>query len=102
MALQTLTDIQIALKVLSGGDQKEHPIDRHYDGLNCTLTPLDHEDEAFRMVVKYVHQTHARTHSQYKLEVKEVFQVARHGEAEAFKDVGSRYLAIHIVHSSIG
>ncbi len=75
--------------MLSGGDQKDHPIDRHYQGLNCPLTPLDAEDDEFRMVVKYVQQTHAKTHSQYRLEVNEVFRVARQVEAD-FKDVGNR------------
>ena len=77
--------------MLSGGDKKENPLDRHYQGLNCTLAPVDHEDEAFRMVEKYVKQTHAKTHNQYQLEVKEVFGIERHGEAQDFKDVGNRY-----------
>ena len=88
--MQTLSDIQVALKVLSEGDSKDNPIDRHYHGLNCALTPVDHEDEVFAMVVKYVRHTHAKTHSQYQLEVKEVFRVERKGEAENFKDVGNR------------
>lgn len=89
--LQTLSDIQVALKVLSEGNKEESPIDRHYHGLNCTLTPVDHEEEIFGMVEKYVRQTHAKTHSQYNLEVQEVFQVERLSEKRSFKDVGNRY-----------
>lgn len=88
--LQTLSDIQIALKVLSGGDKQDSLIDRHYQGLNCTLNPLDHEEEEFVLVDRYVRQTHAKTHSQYRLQVEEVFQVDRQGEREAFQDVGNR------------
>lgn len=88
--------------MLSGGDKKESPIDRHYHGLNCTLTPVDHEDEEFGLVEKYVHQTHAKTHSQYRLEVKELFQVQRQGEAETFKDVGNRYVNVHLtLHAAV-
>jgi poly [ADP-ribose] polymerase len=77
--------------VISGGDaKKENPIDHHYRGLNCTLTSVDHEDVAFGIVDKYVQQTHAKTHSQYRLEVQEVFRVARQGEEDNFKDVGNR------------
>ena len=35
-------------------------------------------------------QTHARTHNQYRMEVSEVFEVEREGEAENFMDVGNR------------
>ena len=89
--MQTLSDIQIALKVIGGGDKGENPIDHHYHGLNCTLTPVDHEDVVFELVEKYVRQTHAKYHSGYQLKVQEVFEVARQGEAENFKDMGNRY-----------
>lgn len=81
--------------MLDKGDKKEHHIDRHYHGLNCTLTPVDHEDEVFSMIEKYVRQTHAKTHSQYRLEVSEVFEVERQGEEQNFKDVGNRYIRIY-------
>lgn len=84
----------MALKVLSGGDKKQNPIDRHYHELNCTLTPVDHEDDVFGLVEKYVRQTHAKTHSQYRLEVREVFKVERQGETQNFKDVGNRWIFI--------
>ena len=40
------------------------------------------------MVIKYVRQTHAKTHSQYRMEVTDVFAMERSGEKEAFNDVG--------------
>ena len=85
-----MSDIQIALKVLQEGDRREHPMDRHYHSLNCTLSPVDHEDAVFSMVTKYVKNTHARTHNQYQLEVVEVFQVNKEREVGVFKDVGNR------------
>ena len=82
------------MTVLTGGDKREHPIDRHYHELNCTLNPVDQEDSIFRLVEKYVRQTHARTHSKYRLEVQEIFEVERQGEAEKFKDRGNRYTCV--------
>lgn len=79
------------MKVLSGGDIKESPIDNHYHGLHCTLSPVDKEDEVFATVEKYVHQTHAKTHNQYRLQVQDIFLVEREGETDHFKDVGNRY-----------
>ena len=89
--VQTLSDIQIALKVIGGGDKGENPIDHHYRGLNYTLTSVDHEDVVFELVEKYARQTHAKHHGGYQLKVQEVFEVARQGEAENFKDMGNRY-----------
>ena len=94
--MQALSDIQIALKVLDDGGvskkerEKEHPIDRHYKGLECQLVPVEREDSAFAMVEKYVKQTHAKTHSQYRMEVVDVFEMDRGQEKAAFNDVGNR------------
>ena len=45
---------------------------------------------ALQLVEKYVRQTHAKTHNQYTLTVKEVFDMDKEGGAEDFKDVGNR------------
>ena len=68
--LQSLGDIQIAMNVLKSREHMdEHPIDRHYHGLNCKLDYVDPEDGVFKMVEKYVRQTHGWTHKQYQLQV---------------------------------
>lgn len=78
------------MKVLHEGDKKEHPLDRHYHSLHCGLEAVDREDEVFSTIEKYVKQTHASTHSHYRLEVQQVFLVDRDGEELAFKDKGNR------------
>ena len=84
------------MKVLDDGKKKQegevHPIDRHYKGLQCQLTPVEHEDKLFGLIEKYVKQTHAKTHNQYRMEVTDVFEMERNGEKEAFTDVGNRYI----------
>ena len=52
----------------------EHPIDRHYLGLNCKLDYIDPEDGVFKMVEKYVRQTHGWTHKQYQLQVSSLLE----------------------------
>ena len=38
------------MRVLSkGAGREEHPIDGHYRGLNCQLSPIDHEDDSFKV-----------------------------------------------------
>ncbi len=47
---KALGDIQIAMKVLSGGmERDEHPTDRHYHGLKCNLSPVEPGDEVFKV-----------------------------------------------------
>lgn len=91
------------MKVLDDGglhkkdEELEHVIDRHYKGLNCQLTPIEQEDKLFDLIERYVKQTHAKTHSQYRMEVTDVFEMERRGEREAFRDVGNRLVCIRQV-----
>ena len=48
------------------------------------------------MVEEYVRNTHAKTHSQYKLKVTHVFRASRDGEAAAHRStLGNRQLLWH-------
>ena len=78
------------MKIIGNKDACENPVDTQYQGLKCDLSALSQEEETFQLIEKYVRQTHAKTHNQYKLKVMDVFEVNRHGEEEQFKDVGNR------------
>lgn len=94
--LEALGDIQIALKMLgSKREEKENPVDQHYHGLHCNITLLEHSDKVFNLVEKYVRQTHGKTHTQYTLQVLDIYALEREGEEEVFSDVGNRQLLWH-------
>ena len=44
-------------------------------------------------VKKYLENTHAATHNQYSLEILDLFDLDKDGEAKRFIDVGNRYRA---------
>lgn len=44
--------------------------DKHYEQLNVEMKHLDKSDDIFKMVQRYVKDTHAPTHTQYTLEVR--------------------------------
>ncbi|XP_052818983.1 poly [ADP-ribose] polymerase 2-like isoform X2 [Mya arenaria] len=93
--LEALDDIEIAIKMLKEGDMSENPVDRHYHALKCDMSPVEKTTEEFKMVETYLKNTHASTHNQYKMKVIDLFDLAKHGEAEQFTDVGNRMLLWH-------
>ncbi|CAL1532290.1 unnamed protein product [Lymnaea stagnalis] len=93
--LEALEDIEIAIKMLKGGDMTENPIDRHYHQLHCGLEPVNHTADEFKLVKKYLEQTHASTHNQYKLELLDLFKCDKEDQDETFIDYGNRMLLWH-------
>ncbi|KAK3741942.1 hypothetical protein RRG08_024688 [Elysia crispata] len=93
--LEALEDIEIAIKMLKGGDMSENPVDRHYHQLHCSLVPLEHSTDDFKLINRYLQETHAATHKQYKMELLELFDCDREGEKANFVDHGNRMLLWH-------
>ncbi|VDI78312.1 poly [ADP-ribose] polymerase, partial [Mytilus galloprovincialis] len=88
--LEALSDIEIAIKVLKQGDMSDNPIDRHYKSLNVDIVPVEKSSDDYKMVNEYLLNTHAATHSQYKMEIVSLFEMKKHGEDKNFKDLGNR------------
>ena len=44
------------------------------------------------MIDKYLQNTHASTHNQYKMKILDVFDVGKHGEDSKFNDCGNRWV----------
>jgi poly [ADP-ribose] polymerase len=78
--LQALGDLEIAATMLKSAEKEidVNPIDANFEKLRCAMEALDHASDEFRMVEKYVRQTHGSTHSSYKLEVEDVFRIVRY------------------------
>lgn len=62
----------------------------------CTFyQPLDRDSEEFKRITEFLRITHAPTHSNYTLEVLDIFSVSREGEAERFKTLDNRMMLWH-------
>jgi len=85
--LENLKEIDLAFNLLSTGgeDKGKDPIDSHYDKLKTEIDVLDRESEEWSILSEYVKNTHASTHTQYSLEIEEIFKVSRKGESKRFK-----------------
>lgn len=67
--LQSLEDIQVFTKLLDEGkiSNDMNELDSNYLKLGTNITPLDKNSETFKLLLEYVENTHASTHTAYKL-----------------------------------
>ncbi|KAF7995152.1 hypothetical protein HCN44_004624 [Aphidius gifuensis] len=84
--LDSLIEMEIAYNLLNiKTDSNANPIDTHYQQLNTDIDVLDKDSEEYKVIQDYTKNTHASTHSQYKLEIEDVFVIKRQGEEKRFK-----------------
>jgi poly [ADP-ribose] polymerase len=97
--LEALGDIQVAMKILkddpNGDGELVNPVDRHYGQLECDINVLGRNSDEFQLVENYILSTHGSTHSQYNLEVMELFACGKKMEEDRFKDLGNKKLLFH-------
>lgn len=70
--LDALTDIKIAMAKISAGEAEASTqalVDINYRSLGIELVPLAKSSADFKMVDKYLHNTHGHTHSDFQLEL---------------------------------
>lgn len=60
-------------------------IDTHYEQLKVEIGVLEKTSEEFLIIQEYVKNTHAATHSNYELEISDIFVVKRQGEDKSYK-----------------
>ncbi|CAG9783197.1 unnamed protein product [Diatraea saccharalis] len=83
--LDNLLEIEIAYSLLDTGDDSDSPVTAHYKKLKAEIAPLDRKSSEYEIIEKYLRNTHAATHSNYTLDIQEVFQVVREGEDKRYK-----------------
>ncbi|XP_076760551.1 poly-(ADP-ribose) polymerase [Xylocopa sonorina] len=84
--LDALLEMEIAYSLLhTKMDKTKNPLDAHYEQLNTEIKALDKESEEYKMVEQYVNNTHAATHTQYELEIEDLFVIKRQGEDSRYK-----------------
>ncbi|XWS46632.1 hypothetical protein CRYUN_Cryun14cG0085200 [Craigia yunnanensis] len=83
--VEALGEIEVATKLLTDNTEEEDPLHYRYQQLHCELIPLGNDSEEFAMIAKYTQNTHAKTHSNYTVDIVQIFMVAKEGEIERFK-----------------
>ncbi|CAG8457874.1 9812_t:CDS:1 [Paraglomus occultum] len=97
--VEALGEIQIATSIVSEAEESntiKHPIDANYERLNLArMHPLDHDSEEFKILEKYVRNTHGDSHNWFNLKILEVYDIERQGEREKFKKLHNCMLLWH-------
>ncbi|XAR61125.1 NAD(+) ADP-ribosyltransferase [Bertholletia excelsa] len=97
--LEALQDIEIASRLVGFDTDNDDTLDEKYKKLHCDIAPLPHESEDYRLIEKYLQTTHAPTHTDWALELEEVFSLEREGEFDKFalyrEKLGNRMLLWH-------
>ena len=83
--LDVLSDMQLTIKMLR--QQKEGGEDavfKNYKSLKTEIVSVEDGEER-KLIDTYLQNTHAPTHTNYTLELIDLFRVQREGEAERYK-----------------
>ncbi|XP_059625657.1 poly [ADP-ribose] polymerase 2 [Cornus florida] len=99
--VEALGEIELATKLLTDAiGMQEDPLYSHYERLHCELMPLEVDSKEFSMIAKYMKNTHARTHSNYTVEVVQIFRVSKEGEGERFRKFSNTKNRMLLWHGS--
>ncbi|KAL8054768.1 hypothetical protein ABFX02_04G014100 [Erythranthe guttata] len=83
--VEALGEIEVAMKLIENDIDMEDPLYSQYRRLQCELMPLEVHSEEFSIIEKYTKNTHAKTHSGYDVDIVQIFNVSREGEAQRFE-----------------
>ncbi|CAL1383211.1 unnamed protein product [Linum trigynum] len=82
--LEALQDIEIASRLVGFGVDNDESLDDKYKKLRCDIASIPHESDDYRLIDKYLQNTHAPTHMDWSLELEEVFLLNREGEVDKY------------------
>ncbi|ONH93953.1 hypothetical protein PRUPE_8G262600 [Prunus persica] len=99
--VEALDEIVVATKLLKDDTgMQEDPLYSSYQRLRCELTPLGADSDEFNMIAKYLHNTHAKTHSNYAVDIIQIFRASKEGEVERFRKFSSMKNRMLLWHGS--
>ncbi|KAL9227702.1 hypothetical protein vseg_003357 [Gypsophila vaccaria] len=97
--LEALQEIEIASRLVGFDVDSDDTLDEKYNKLRCNMVPLLHDSEEYRLIERYLLNTHAPTHTDWSLELEEVFSLERKGDSDKFaplrQKLGNRMLLWH-------
>lgn len=89
--LDELSNITVAAKIVKEGeDASGNSLDKIYEQLNTTIKPVEKDSDIWKIIETYVKNTHAPTHTNYTVELIDIYEVQRNSERDTYtKNYGS-------------
>lgn len=88
-------DIKFKLVNKSDKNLFRDPINVYYKNLHTTIEILDKKSKRFKIIEKYVNNTHASTHDHYSIKIDNVFLVQSHDIKKYKKNLHNKKLLWH-------
>ncbi|KAK1428165.1 hypothetical protein QVD17_16993 [Tagetes erecta] len=99
--VEALGEIEVATKLLEDNvGSQDDPLFACYEKLSCELTPVDVDSKEYNMIAKYMKNTHAKTHTNYSVEIVQIFRTSRYGEADRFSKFSNTKNRMLLWHGS--
>jgi len=98
--LDTLANMKITNNLMGSSAQdagdSTNVLDTHYDSLKNKICPVDKDSRTWSIVSDFIDKGACPTHSWYKLELLDLFEIEREGEAGNYDDsAGNRMMLWH-------
>ncbi|CAN0889045.1 Poly [ADP-ribose] polymerase 2 [Linum grandiflorum] len=99
--VEALGEIEVATKLLEGeAGAQDDPLYSCYKRLQCELIPVEVNSQEFSLIATYMHNTHAKTHSQYSVDIVQILKVSRESDAERFRKFSNTKNRMLLWHGS--
>ncbi|MFS7901678.1 putative NAD(+) ADP-ribosyltransferase transcription regulator SAP family [Helianthus anomalus] len=99
--VEALGEIEVATKLLEdNAGAQDDPLFSCYERLSCELTPVEVDSKEYHMIAKYMKNTHAKTHTNYGVEIVQIFRTSRHGESDRFSKFSNTKNRMLLWHGS--
>lgn len=98
--LETMMEIEVAARIIELDNSPfadMDPFDVHYNALKNNIRPLDKASDTYQKILEYVRSTHGETHTEYSINVEEVFEIERQGETEQY--IAHLKANSHLIHN---
>lgn len=85
--LDELSNLSVAAKIVKDSTSHTsdiHPLDAVYQSVETEIKPVEKGSATWNAIQDYVFNTHAPTHSNYKVELIDIYEIERKGEPENY------------------
>lgn len=82
--LDELSNLQIANSVLEQNKINCHPLDNIYQEINTVIKPVLPNNPMYKIIETYVTNTHGSTHTGYKIQLVNIYEIERKGEKDQY------------------